>query len=104
MEIKQFRNNNLHIKFNKTDINEYKNSHLSDIEYIFYNLDFSPVGEQYCISNYEMAVDVAYNGGYNFYRFNFSNIDKLLNCKQIILKPHTQTYYNKFLKQIWEAE
>ena len=104
MKIKIFKNNNLHINFSKNDIEEFKNSKLSDIEYIFYNLDFIPIGEEYCISNYEMAVDIAYNGGWNFYRFNYNYIKELLNCKTIILKPHTKKYYNEHLKKEFEEE
>lgn len=102
MEVKIFKNNNLHIKLSKNDLEEFKKSNLSDIEFIFYNLDFCPIGEEYCISNYEMAVDVAFNGGWNFYRFNYSFIDELLNGKTVILKPHTKQYYNEFLKKEWE--
>lgn len=97
-----FKNNNLHLKLNNADIKEFKESKLSEIEYIFYTFNFVPIGEEYCISNYEMAVDIAFNGGWNFYRFNYSFINELLNGKTVILKPHTNKYYNEFLKKEWE--
>lgn len=99
MKIKIFKNNNLHIKLSKNDLEEFKKSNLSDIEFIFYNLDFCPIGEEYCVSNFDMAVDIAYNGGFNFYRFNYSFIDKLLSGQLLILKPLSKKYIEDFLKE-----
>lgn len=103
MKIKTFKNNNLHIKFNKEDIKDFEKSNLSEFEFIFYNLDLCPIGEEYCISNYNMAIDVSYDGGWNFYRFNYNCIEKLFDCKMVILKPHSEKYYNEFLKEELEA-
>lgn len=102
MKVKLFQNSNLHLKLTKQDVKEYKKSSFSKIGYIFYKFDLIPVGDEYCIGNYEMALDVAYNGGYKFYKFRYNFVNELFNNKTIILKPHTQKYYNEFLKEIWE--
>lgn len=102
MKVKLFQNNNLHLKLTKQDIKEYKKSSFSKIEYIFYKFDLMPIGDEYCISNYDMAVDISFNGGYKFYKFCYSFINELFNNKTIILKPHTQKYYNEFLKEMLE--
>lgn len=99
-----FKNNNLHIKLDTDELEDIKKGKLSDIEVIFYNYDFTPVGEEYCISNYDMAIDVAYNGGWNYYRFPYSKIEDLKQGKMIILYPHTQKYYNEYLKQYFEDD
>lgn len=102
--IKVFKNNNLHIKFEKEEIEAIKNGKMSDLEIFMYNYDFAPVGEEYCISNYDMAVDVSYNGGWNYYRLIYSKLYELCTGKMIVLKPHTKKYYNEFLKKEIEED
>ncbi len=89
--IKVFKNNNLHIKFEKDD------SGNEAIEKLFLNYDLVPVSDEYCISNFAMAADWSYNGGWNYYRITSLDLVALEEGKTVILKPLDEEYINEYI-------
>lgn len=94
--IKQF-SKSIHLKLSKEELEENKN--LSDVETLCFLFDINPIGESYCISNYEMAFDIEYNGGFNYYRVTFRDLAKLKQGKLVILYELPQKYIEEV---IWE--
>lgn len=92
--LKEFKRS-LHLKLAKEEIKEYKN--YSKIETLCYCFGFNPVSNEYCISNYEMAADFEYNGGYAYYRVTFGQLEDLKNGKMIILHKLPQKYVNEYI-------
>lgn len=96
--IKEFCNHNLNITFSNDAIDDIKTGKFSDIEilsFLLENLDSYFIGENQCISNYEMGILI-----YNYYSdvcyfLNFSDIDKYLmlgkTLKLYAYKPDKDT-------------
>jgi hypothetical protein len=103
--IKEFRNNNINIKFSNdaiTDINAGKFSDIEILSWLLSEIDSYFVGESQCISNYETGILI-----YNYhsdvcYFLNFSDIDKYLMTNKTLklysYKPDkdTRDYINYF--------
>lgn len=102
MNIKEFKNGNLHIKLEKDEIASIKSGKTSVIEQIYYN-DFNPMGAEYCISNYAVASDWAYNGGYNYYSITSYDWDDLEKGKMVILKPLDTTDLEELYPDYFEV-
>lgn len=90
--IKQFKNNNLHIKFDSYD------EGIGVVEKLYLNYDLCPICDEYCISNFAMASDWSYNGGYNFYTITSYDFDDLESGKTVILKPLSKKYMEENYK------
>lgn len=61
--IKEFKNGNINIKFNKDTLEDLKAGHVSIIEVLSYTLDSLDcylIGEEFCLSNYDTGV-LVYN-------------------------------------------
>ena len=96
--IKEFNNHNINLNLSNDSINDIKTGKFSDIEilsFLLENLDSYFVGENQCISNYEMGILI-----YNYhsdvcYFLNFSDIDKYLmlgkTLKLYAYKPDKDT-------------
>ena len=90
--LKEFKNGNIHIKLEKDDTG------VGVIEKLYYNYDLAPETDEYCISNYAMASDWSYNGGYNYYTITSYDLAKLEEGKTVILTPITDTeYINEYI-------
>ena len=94
--VKIFNNNNLHIKTEQKSVGLFAHA----FEKICTECDFMPIGEQYCVGNFDMAIDVMWNGGTNYYRLLFSEIEKYNNGETIILKSHSKKYIKELLEHI----
>ena len=92
--IKEFKNT-LHLKLEKEEKKEVKK--YSDVEALCYLYDFYPVSDNYCISNYMMAIDFSYNGGSNYFSITFQELEDFKSGKMIILKKLGKRYINKFI-------
>lgn len=79
--INQFKNGNLHIKFDKYDSGE------TIMEKLGIDYDLYPISEPYCLGNDCMAYDFIYNGGEYFYTISSYDIKKLNEGKTIKLIP-----------------
>ena len=89
--LKEFKNGNLHIKLEKDDAG------LDVIEKLYFNYDLVPESDNYCISNYAMASDWSYNGGYNYYRIASYDLVDLESGKTVILYPLKWDYVQKYI-------
>lgn len=96
--IKQFKNRNLHIKFEDTDIGS------TALEKLCLNYDMYPVGDEYCISNYATAIDVCYNGGSDYYTVTSYDLHDLESGKEVILQPLTDDYIQEIVKEFYGDE
>lgn len=92
--IKEFKNT-LHLKLEKEEKEESKK--YSDVETLCYIYDFYPVSDNYCISNYMMAIDFSYNGGSDYFRITFEELEKIKKGKMVILKKLDKKYVNEFI-------
>lgn len=91
--IKKYKNGNLHIKMDGCDSIDK----LSDVEILCYNYDLTPVGDEYCISNYETACDFSWNGGYSYYRITHSQVNNFIKGETIILKKLPKKYIKEYI-------
>ena len=57
MRINRFRNGNFNIKFEKEDF-DHREGTLINVINALYDYDCSIFGEEYCLSNYDMAIDL----------------------------------------------
>ena len=89
--LKEFKNGNLHIKLEKDDTG------LDVIEKLYFNYDLVPESDNYCISNYAMASDWSYNGGYNYYRITSYDLVDLESGKTVILYPLKRDYVQEYI-------
>ena len=89
--LKEFKNGNLHIKFEEIELG------LEPIEMLFLNYDLVPLTDEYSIGNYAMAADWSYNGGSAYYTITSYDLANLNDGKMVILKPLDQTYIDKYL-------
>ena len=94
--IKEF-NNTLHIKLDKEEIEEVKKNNYNEIETLCYLYNFSPISDEYCISNFDMAIDFEYNGGYNYYSISFNDLHKLKKGKMIIIRKLPKRYIKEYI-------
>jgi hypothetical protein len=101
MITKRFKNGNINVKLEKDET--IKESLLIDLLNELYYLDCTLFGEEYCISNYDMAIDV-----YSYYddvliRIIYSDLDKLKEGKTIKLYARKLDKYDRELyKQLEE--
>lgn len=79
--LKQFKNGNIHIKFDGDETG------FDVIEKLYFNYDMWPVGDEYCISNDMTAADWSYNGGSHYFRIMGCELVDLEEGRTIILKP-----------------
>lgn len=89
--LKEFKNGNLHIKLEKDDTG------LDVIEKLYFNYDLVPESDNYCLSNYAMASDWSYNGGYNYYRITSYDLVDLESSKTVILYPLKWDYVQEYI-------
>ena len=79
--VHEFKNGNMSIKFDRDilqNIHDQKTSDIEEISYILEELDTYFIGEEFCISNYAMGINL-YNCHSNLmYIFNFSDIENVL--------------------------
>ena len=103
--VQQFENGNISIRFSKDAIEDIKSGKKSDIEILSSLLDRVDtcfIGEQFCISNFDMGVR-----GYNYhkdkaYTISFSEIDKKL-MSSLSLKIFAEDPTEEDLKLIEEG-
>ena len=91
--LKEFKRT-MHIKLNNEEMKEYKKK--EGIEILCYCFDFYPAGNDYCISNFEMALNFGYNGGCDYYSVTLRQLEDLKNGKMIILHKLPQKYANEY--------
>lgn len=91
MKVKQYKNGNLHLKLEKDDPG------IGIIEKLYYNDDMYPVSDEYCISNFAMAADWAYNGGSDYFRITSYDLQELEEGKTIILHPLDADYVQEYI-------
>lgn len=84
--LKEFKNGNIHIKFNSDEL-EY-----DVFETLYEGYDIYPVTNPYSISNFAMASDFSYNGGSAYYRITSYDLDNLKAGKTVILQPLSEDY------------
>ena len=89
--LKEFKNGNIHIKLEKDDTG------LEVIEKLYFNYDLYAVGDEYCISNFDVASDWCYNGGSAYYRIAGHQLMDLEDGKTVILKPLPWDYVEEYL-------
>lgn len=92
MLVKRFGNGNFNIKMEKDDF-DIKESTLVKVIWALYDHDCSLFGEEYCLSNYEMAVDLYcyYNG--MVVTLPYSILDDLEKGKTVKLYAHKMSEY-----------
>lgn len=95
--LKEFKNGNLHLKLEKETITDVK-TFGSLILYLYNEFDFFPIGEEYNISNYDIGINLCYNGCYSYYSINGYHLRKLQAGKTIILYPLEESYINEVLE------
>ena len=85
----RFKNGNLNIRFSPEEIANIKAGKHSDIEILSWKLDSFDtyfIGEQYCLSNYEIGCTLYSCYSDSVFLLNFSDIDKyLMNGKMLKL-------------------
>lgn len=88
---KEFKNGNINIKLSADGIETIKSGKESDLfiisELLFW-VDTYFVGDQFCLSNYDMGVMLYNNNIDKCYIMSFSDIEKIL------LKGHTLKLYS----------
>lgn len=93
MIVKEFNNNNIHIKFTPDAITDIANNRISDIEAISFGLEMSDtgfIGEEFCLSNFDCGATLYNAYSDKCYILAFSDIArKLLAGKTLILYAHT---------------
>ena len=81
MAAKNFKNGNIHVRFEREEVEYLKNRIGDDIMILgseLQNVDAVLVGDEFCISNYEMGAMI-----YSFYSdlvyiINFNDVDNIL--------------------------
>lgn len=99
--IKEFNNNNISIKYDKSTIEDIKVGHVSEIEVLSYTLDSLDcylIGEEFCISNFDMGILVYNVYSEKCYILSFGDMGKLLEGKTLKLYAFDPTEEDK--KQI----
>lgn len=90
-DVRRFKRGSMHVRFNKDDIEKINSGRVSDIEVLGWKLsdaDCDFLGDEFCLSNYEMGCLI-----YSFYFdrvyiLAFSNIeDTLMKGKVLKLYP-----------------
>ena len=87
----RFKNGNINIRFSKETINDIKANKFSDIECLSFaldNVDCYFVGEQFCLSNYDMGVLIYSVYSDKAFILAFSEMDKLIQGKTLKLYAH----------------
>ena len=81
--IKEFYNNNINIKLSSEYLEDIKNGRISDIEAVSYTLeeiDCYFVGEEFCLSNYDMGAMIYNCYSDRVYIISFSDIETILKA------------------------
>lgn len=93
-ETREFKNGNINIKFFDENIKDLKSGKFSDIELLSFaldNVDTYFIGEEFCLSNYEMGVEL-YNCRIDkIYILAFSDLEKLASGKTLKLYARKPT-------------
>lgn len=88
--IKEFKNGNVNITFSDDVIRKAKQENSETLEPLIWlldSLDISIIGEEFCLSNFDMGCKL-YNANANkCYILAFSDIDKLTEGKTLKLYP-----------------
>jgi len=85
--IKEFKNGNINIKFNADILEDIKSGHTSIIEVLAYTLDSLDcyiIGEEFCLSNYDMGVLVYNLYSDKIYILSFGDVYNKLSDGQTI--------------------
>ena len=78
---KRFKNGNINVRFDSDTIAEIQCGKISDIEALSWALedvDCRFIGEQYCLSNYEMGATIYSDYADKTFILNFSDIPAVL--------------------------
>lgn len=73
------------------------------VETLCFNYDFQPVGEEYCVGNYCIGVDLEFNGGSDYVSINSYQIAKFLKGEEIRLYPLPDEYVQEMMP-VWYGE
>lgn len=88
-----FNNDNIHIKLSRESLDDYRQGKFSDIELISFALedvDTYIIGEQYCLSNWDMGCTLYNCNRDKVYILSFKALEEvLMQGKTLILKAHT---------------
>ena len=79
--VKEFENNNINIKLSDSIIKDINAGHVSSIEalsWLLDSLDISFIGEEFCLSNYDMGATLYNCHSDRMYIIAFSDIDNVL--------------------------
>ena len=90
--VKRFNNGNIHVTFDKEDIEDIKKNKFSNIEVLSWeleNVDAYFIGEEFCLSNYAMGIMIYSCYADKVFTLDFSDLEKLLNGKTLILYART---------------
>lgn len=75
--IKEFKNGNLSIKFDRDYINEHRNeTPVELVSWLLDSLDSYIIGEEFCLSNYDMGCQVYNCHSDLVYIMSFTDLDK----------------------------
>ena len=100
--IKEFCNNNINIHF---DLEYIKESHCSDIEnlsFILDSLDCYIIGEEYCLSNYDMGCTIYNVYSDKVYILSFTALNEAYNTgKTLKLFANTPDSYDHEIIESW---
>ena len=87
----RFKNGNINIRFSKETINDIKANKFSDIECLSFALedvDCYFVGEQFCLSNYDMGIMIYSAYSDKVFILAFSELETLIAGKTLKLYAH----------------
>ena len=90
MLVHRFRNGNFNIKFEADDF-DYSEGTLIKLIYSLYDYDCSIFGEEYCLSNYDMAIDMYCYYTDRIIRIPYSLLNDLEDGKTIKLHARKLT-------------
>lgn len=84
----RFKNGNINVRFDRSDLEDIRAGHVSDLEVLLVSLDAVDtyaVGEEYCLGNSAMGRTFysAYSG--KVFRFNMADIGRLRAGKTVKL-------------------
>ncbi len=77
----RFRNGNMNLRFTQDEINQIKSGRVSDIEvlsWILDELDCEFLGDEFCLSNYEMGCLIYSHYFDKTYLLRFTDIENVL--------------------------
>ena len=84
----RFKNGNINVRFDRSDIEDIRAGHVSDFEVFLVTLDWvdtSLIGDEYCIGNSAMGVTLYSAYSDKVFRFNMGDLSKLRAGKTVKL-------------------